>query len=124
MSVSAIQSASLGRALDPHDPVLVRQTAAQMVSELFFKPLLAQMRSFPFGNEIGGGGRGEAVFGERLDEYLADAAANADGGGLVDQIVKYLAPESAAATPTGTAPPATCWSTVTQLQQTVEGLQR
>ena len=51
--------------------------ARKLVSELCFKPMLEQMRSFPLGDEeIGGGGRGEAVFGERLDERVADIAAS------------------------------------------------
>ncbi|MGD8453438.1 MAG: hypothetical protein PVJ57_16620 [Phycisphaerae bacterium] len=136
MSVSAIQSASSAATpLDPHDPVLVRRTAAQMVSELFFKPLLAEMRASPFGGEIGGGGRGEEVFGERLDELLADAAANADQGGLVTQIAKYLSPESAqmpqaeaqveAEQPKSTRTwPGVCWSTLKQLQEMAEGQTR
>jgi Rod binding domain-containing protein len=81
---------ALGRPLAAHDPALIRQTAAQTVSELFYVPLLAQMRQFPFGSELGLGGRGEAVFAERLDQQLADAVTAAERDGLVDQIAGRL----------------------------------
>jgi len=60
------------------------------VAELFYVPLLAQMREFPFGTTYADGGRGEAVFGEQLDRQLADSVAAADRGGLVDQIAEKL----------------------------------
>lgn len=82
----------LGRLPEPDDPATIRHTAAQLVSELFFKPLLAEMRALPFGNGVGHGGRGEEVFAERLDERLADAVTAAQRGGLVEQIVRRLRP--------------------------------
>jgi hypothetical protein len=67
----------LGRTIDAHDPAVARQAAGQLVSELFFKPLLAEMRQFPLGRELATGGYTESVFGEQLDQRLADAAAQA-----------------------------------------------
>lgn len=67
-----------------------KETASQMVSELFFGPMLAQMRKFPFGTEIGSGGRGEEVFGEQLDRKLADSVAAAQGGPLIRQLEARL----------------------------------
>ena len=81
---------ALGRRLDPHDPEVIQRTAAQMVSELFYVPMLAEMRSFPFGEEFGNGGHGEAVFGEQLDQRVADIVASTGEGGLVDQVARYL----------------------------------
>ena len=46
----------LGRTIDAHDPAVARQAAGQLVSELFFKPLLAEMRQFPLGRELATGG--------------------------------------------------------------------
>jgi hypothetical protein len=66
-----------GRRPDPTDPAVIRRTSAQVVSQLFFAPLLAEMRRLPFGRSIGGGGRGEEVFGEQLDLVLADKVAMA-----------------------------------------------
>jgi hypothetical protein len=80
---------ALGRRFDPHDPAVVKRTASQLVSETVFVPLLAEMREFPFGNEIGSGGRGEAVFAEQLDQRIADTVA-ASSGGLADQIARRL----------------------------------
>lgn len=87
-----------GRKLDEHDPGVVRETAAQFVSELFFKPMLAEMRRFPFGRELATGGRTEAIFGEQLDERVADNVAAADRG-LLTLIVRELEPQVAAAAP-------------------------
>lgn len=79
-----------GRALDPHDPGAVRQAAGQMLADLFFKPLLAEMRKLPFGKEFGGGGRTEEIFGEQLDQQIADRVAVADRGGLAKQLIARL----------------------------------
>ncbi len=81
---------ALGRPADPHDPAVIRQTAAQMVSELFVVPMLDQMREFPFGKEIGSGGAAENAFGAQLDQRIADAVTNAQRGGLVDQLTGRL----------------------------------
>lgn len=86
---------ALGRQLDPHDPRVVRRTGEQMVSELFFKPMLNEMRAFPLGKGILDGGQAESAFGQQLDQYLADAAAAGDHGGLTDRIAGWLQTESA-----------------------------
>ena len=46
-----------GRKLEANDPKLVGQAAAQVVSQLFFAPLLAEMRKLPFGRTFASGGR-------------------------------------------------------------------
>lgn len=102
-----------GQKLDSRDPAVVHETAARMVSELFFAPLLAEMREFPFGKGIADGGRGEAVFGEQLDRQIADQVSRSDRG-LVTQIAAQLQREPATAT-AGTD--AATWSTSLQLQQ-------
>lgn len=121
-SLAALQQ--MGRMLDPHDPAVVRHAAAQMVSELFFKPLLAEMRDFPFGEQFGSGGRGEAVFGEQLDQYIADAVAAADRDGLVAQLTRRLQNVSGPAdTPADQAarpPLPVSWLTRAQAQESTE----
>jgi len=79
----------LGRPVDEHDPRQVREAAAELTSQLFFAPLLAEMRKLPFGRELGTGGRGEQVFGEQLDLRIADAVARRDRG-LTSQIADRL----------------------------------
>lgn len=58
-------------------PEKSRYAAAQLVSQLFFAPLLAEMRKLPFGRALGIGGRTEEAFAEQLDLHLADRAAMA-----------------------------------------------
>jgi hypothetical protein len=79
----------LGRRLDAHDPGLTQQAAAQLLSELFYKPMLAEMRSFPFGRSLGGGGLAEDTFGQQLDQRIADTVAASDPA-LVQQIARRL----------------------------------
>lgn len=79
----------MGRPLQADDPAAVEQAAAQMLSELFFKPMLAEMRKFPFGRDLATGGHAEAVFGQRLDEQVADKVARG-ANGLTRQIVREL----------------------------------
>ena len=81
---------ALGRPLDPDDPTVIRHAASQMVSELFFKPLLAELRESPLGADFANGGQTEAIFGARLDEQIADAVAATDRSGLVNQIAEEL----------------------------------
>lgn len=81
---------AIGRSPDARDPALLEQTAARLVSELFFKPLLSELRGATGGAPFVGGGQAEAVFGTRLDEQLADAAALSGCNGLVRQMVRYL----------------------------------
>jgi hypothetical protein len=80
----------LGRALDPRDPRVAHEAAALLTSQLFFAPLLAEMRKLPFGKQIGHGGRAEEVFGEQLDQRIADAVARSDGS-LTAQLAERLA---------------------------------
>lgn len=68
----------LGRKPDARDPHLAREAAALMTSQLFFAPLLAEMRKLPFGKRFGHGGRMEEAFGEQLDLRIADAVARSD----------------------------------------------
>jgi Rod binding domain-containing protein len=97
----------LGRTLDPHDPAVVRHTCAQFVSELFFKPLLAELRAGSLAAPFADGGQTEAIFGQLLDERIADTVATAQRGGLVEQLVRHLggaAPAPAEADATVGAP--------------------
>jgi len=82
---------AVGRRPDSKDPVLLQETAARLVSELFFKPLLAELRGVTAGAPFVGGGQAEAVFGSQLDEQLSDSAARSGRNGLVQQIVARLA---------------------------------
>lgn len=61
-------------------PDRAREAASAVVSQLFLLPMLEEMRKFPFGERFGSGGRTEKIFGERLDQYIADAVANSDAG--------------------------------------------
>lgn len=80
----------LGRRIDPTDKQAIRNAATLLVSQLFFAPLLAEARELPFGGSIGDGGRGEEVFGEQLDQRLADLIAGS-APGLTSQIEAKLA---------------------------------
>jgi hypothetical protein len=80
---------ALGRKCDSSDPCVVRQAASQLTSQLFFAPLLAEMRKLPFGREFGHGGRMEEAFGEQLDTLIADAVARSDRG-LTAQLMERL----------------------------------
>ncbi len=83
------------------DAAAVRQVASQLVSQLFFAPLLAEIRRLPFGRQIGHGGRGEEVFGEQLDLRIADAVAGAAGDTLKKRIERELGPEQVPAAQAG-----------------------
>jgi len=88
-----------GRKLDVQDPAVARQTAEQLGSELFFKPLLAEMRKFPLGRQLSDE-RSEAVFGEQLDQRLADSVAAATPG-LTNVLLRHFgAPQPTAASAT------------------------
>jgi hypothetical protein len=80
----------LGRKLDPNDPRVVREAATLLASQLFFAPLLAEMRKLPFGKEFAYGGRAEEAFGEQLDQCLADTVAR-DDQGFTRQLAERLA---------------------------------
>ncbi|MCG3127636.1 MAG: hypothetical protein CHACPFDD_02503 [Phycisphaerae bacterium] len=64
----------------------VRDIAGKLVSEMLLKPLLAELRQFPFGKSFSSGGRGEEVFGEMLDERLADTAGKTAGAAITSFI--------------------------------------
>jgi hypothetical protein len=80
-----------GRKLNTRDPAVVKQVAAQFLSQLFFAPMLAEARQFPLGRELGTGGRTEAIFGAELDQRIADRVTAADPG-LVAQLMRRFAP--------------------------------
>lgn len=80
----------LGRRIDAHDQRLARDAAGKLLADLFFAPLLAEMRKSASAVRIGSGGRGEEVFGEQLDQRLADAVAAADRSGLRAAIERKL----------------------------------
>jgi hypothetical protein len=87
--------AGLQRAVQKGTPLTAAQAkeaATQLVSEVAFKPLLAELRQQPFGDERFHGGRTEEIFGERLDERLADAAARATVPKMGRQFQQYFAP--------------------------------
>jgi hypothetical protein len=105
----------LGRALDAKDPQLAHEAAALMTSQLFFAPLLAEMRKLPFGKEFGYGGRMEEAFGEQLDQHLADTVARSDRG-LTAQLAERLG-TSHKCPP---VPPSPSWQTQMQARQAAE----
>jgi hypothetical protein len=80
---------ALGRQPDAQDPRVAREAASLLTSQLFFAPLLAEMRRLPFGKEIGYGGRMEDAFGEQLDMRIADAVARSDPS-LTAQLAEKL----------------------------------
>lgn len=104
-----------GRKLDHDDPRVRREAAAKLASQLFFQPLLAELRKTPFGEKLARGGRTEEVFGEQLDTRVADAIAFSDPGGLVTQLETAIDPRSAAASKT--AQPEVSWRTALQAQE-------
>ncbi|MEP0848225.1 MAG: rod-binding protein [Phycisphaerae bacterium] len=109
-ALAALQG--LGRRIDAHDPRLAKDAAGKLLADLFFAPLLAEMRKSASAVRIGSGGRGEEVFGEQLDQRLADAVAAADRSGLRAAIERKLlraesdapsAPRRPHVSPAGTA---------------------
>jgi Rod binding domain-containing protein len=80
---------ALGRQHRGDDPAVGREAANGMLSELFFAPLLEEMRRFPFGRDLATGGQTEEIFGQRLDQQVADAVA-ATSPGLTEQMLRYL----------------------------------
>lgn len=82
---------ALGRPMASDDPGLRDVAAAQLVSELFFTPLLAEMRKFPFGRELATGGQTESAFGQKLDQRIADTVAQRSPG-VTRQVMRYFDP--------------------------------
>ncbi|MFQ5806195.1 MAG: hypothetical protein ACE5I3_07085 [Phycisphaerae bacterium] len=109
----------LGRRLDPNDPHVIREAAALLTSQLFFAPLLAEMRKLPFGREFGHGGRLEEAFGEQLDQRIADTVARCDRG-LTPQVAKRLAQKSQAAAAAGPTQPQALWPVQRQVRQAID----
>lgn len=99
----------MGRQLDAADPRVVRQAATQLVSQLFFAPMLAEVRKSSFGEKFASGGRGEEIFGEQLDQRLADVVASNEHG-LTRQIVERLSRNTGAAAPNAVSAPQESWS--------------
>jgi hypothetical protein len=97
---------ALGRKLDARDPGVAREAASLLTAQLFFAPLLAELRKLPFGREFGHGGRMEDAFGEQLDLRIADTVARSDPG-LTAQLTEKLArrPGPSAPRPAGTTDP-------------------
>lgn len=85
----------LGRRADTRDPAVRRQAASRLTSELFFKPMLAEMRKFPFGRELITDGWAGSAFDQKLDERMADAVSNASRA-LTNRIAADLNPDAAA----------------------------
>lgn len=88
----------LGRRPHADTPAATRGTAAKLLSQLFFAPMLAEMRKLPFGQKFATGGRTEAIFGEQLDIRLADAVGASGAGGITQQIADRLAGPTKGAT--------------------------
>ena len=77
-----------GRKLDTQDPAAVQQTAAQLASELFFKPLLGEMRQFPLGRALTDGGQGGAVFGSSsISAWRTACRGDASAHGQTDAVL-------------------------------------
>lgn len=80
----------LGRKMSGGDPRMVRQAATQMLSQIFFAPMLAEMRQSTLGDKFAGGGLMGGAMAEQLDMRVADAAAAGDPGGLVHLLEQKL----------------------------------
>lgn len=83
----------------------LRDTANQLVSVAFIKPMMAQMRESPFKNEMFHGGQGETVFQEHLDTVLADRIASRTNYSLADAIYRKIAKSAGMIDQTGGGPP-------------------
>ena len=117
---------SLGRRVDSSDPAVRAQAASRLTSELFFKPILAEMRKFPFGREMLTDGWAGSAFDERLDERLAGAGSGASAG-LINRIAGDLNPAGARAQKSPAAvglPAATVFWPFTQAQAADTGAQQ
>lgn len=66
---------ALGRKPDPRQAAVTEEVAALLASELFFLPLLTELRQFPLGRELARGGLTETTFGQQLDQRIADQVA-------------------------------------------------
>jgi len=112
----------LGRRLDAQDPRVIREAATLLTSQLFFAPLLAEMRKLPFGKHFSHGGRTEEAFGEQLDLHIADAVARSDRG-FTPRLAEQLAASRGASANAGTGsatPQRVTWPAVLQARQPIE----
>ena len=94
-----------------------------LTSQMFFAPMLAEMRKLPFGKQFGHGGRMEDAFGEQLDMRIADSVARSDRG-LTAEIARKLtsgAHESVSESPAAEESPVVSWSTVIQARDAENG---
>lgn len=97
------------------DAATARSTAAKLATELFFRPMLEEMRRFPFGRELADGGRTEAIFADQLNTRLADSIAGSDPGGFVTQLAAQISrPLRAGTAPAGPEAAAATWPAAVQ----------
>jgi hypothetical protein len=96
-------TAEMGRYVHPHDPTVVRETATKFLSDLFFAPLLAEAREFPIGRDLLGDSQTESIFGQQLDQRVADTVAGRSHM-LVDLMSKRLVRTPAVAQAASTSP--------------------
>lgn len=87
-----------GGTREAQDSQAAREAASLLTSQLFFAPLLAEMRKLPFGKEIGYGGRMEDALAEQLDTRIADTVARSDRG-LTAWLAEDLAQKQPAPAP-------------------------
>jgi len=80
--------ADIGVARDLHR---LKQTAGQVVGNVFFGTLLKMMRESPLKGKYGHGGRGEEVFAGQLHGVLAEKAGTAMKRGLGEVLYERLA---------------------------------
>ena len=64
----------------------LKEAAGEVVGQIFFAPLLAQMRASNLKSEFGHGGRGEEVFGAQLDSLLANEIGKSKQSPIADVI--------------------------------------
>lgn len=68
------------------DEQKIRLAAQQLVATTLLKPIFSQIRQDPFKSDLFNGGRTEKIFGEQLDNILADRMVKKQGFGLVDSV--------------------------------------
>ena len=89
-----------------------------------FCPSSSSLRSWPkpaqssFGGDLANGGQTKAIFGQRLDQVLADGVAGADPG-LVNHMVQHFEQFARRTSPGSNQ---VSWPTRTQLKQQAEGV--
>lgn len=68
----------------------VQQAAQQFVATAFVMPLLAQARQSPFKTELFHGGQGEEMFGQQLDQRIADQIVRRMDFPLIHAVQKHV----------------------------------